>query len=70
MGIETPFITPRIVAEKYLYINEDTITRMCREGVFKTARKPSGRTQRGHWQIARAEVLAHIAKSHMRETNY
>lgn len=64
--MDNPFITTRVAAERYLHTSMDMVERLCIRGVFKTARKPSG-SRRGHWQIARAEVVQHLARTLLRE---
>lgn len=39
-------------------LSTESIERMCRRGVFKTACKPGG-TRHSHWRIQRAEVQTH-----------
>jgi len=58
--IESPYISPQIAASKYFFKHEETIRRLCREGFFKHARKPTGKN--GQWQLLRTEVIAKVGK--------
>jgi hypothetical protein len=49
---------------QYLYpLSLETVERMCRQGMFKTAFKPGGR-KRSQWYIMAVEILEHRAKNH------
>lgn len=65
--MESPYIPVRIAAQKYLFKSYDTVQRMCREKVFKSARKIGvGRTAR--WQILRREVIQYCGQTLTNQT--
>jgi len=64
---ETPYITVTVAARKYIFRSVSHVRGMCLEGIFKTARKPTTK-KRGHWQIARAEVIQ-VCTKHQRDYN-
>jgi hypothetical protein len=61
---QSPYVTVRIAAQKYFFVSVRAVRQWCASGKFKSARKP-GRD----WQILRAEIMAHLAKSHKLNEN-
>ena len=59
---DSPYICVHVAARKYIYKSVKTVARMCREGMFKSARKASP-APKAHWQILRSEVIATCCKS-------
>jgi len=58
--IDSPYISPQVTAKKYMFTHVETVRRLCREGFFKHARKPTGKN--GQWQLLRTEVIAKVGK--------
>lgn len=56
------WISPEVAGRCILFLSQRRVEEMCQEGVFKTARRPGG-GRRPHWQISRAEVVAHANRS-------
>lgn len=66
MGNQSDYIPVSVIAShrKYLYpLGRRQVTRMCENGVFKTAYKP-GHGRNAKWVVLASEVIAHKINNH------
>jgi hypothetical protein len=57
----SPYVSASVVSRSYLFTSQQNVRRMCRDGLFKTARKPTG-GKNSPWQISRVELIQYMNK--------